>query len=80
MKIKKIALIRPEIEVETSKPLLGWCYIIFNYFRFVKFFKMKVRFVIWSKLLKDAGHIYTKPMWFVSIPKFQVILERNSND
>ena len=72
MKIKKITLLRPEIEVEFYKPFFSWCYFIFAYFRFVKVFKMKYRYDVCSKLMKDAGHVYFKTVWFICIPKFQI--------
>ena len=72
MKIEKIMLLRPEIEVELRKPFFGWCYFILYIFRFVKVFRLKYRIDICSKLLKDAGHVYFRTAWFICIPKFQI--------
>lgn len=36
MKQKKFYVIRPEIEIEYIKPVLGRLYIMLNYWRFVK--------------------------------------------
>lgn len=36
MKIKKFYIIRPEIEIEYKRPILGRLYLILNYWRFIK--------------------------------------------
>lgn len=35
-KLKKLYFIRPEIEIEYIRPVLGRLYIILNYWRFIK--------------------------------------------
>lgn len=68
MKMKKIQLIRPEVNIEFEKPILGRLFFVFFYFRLIKIGKIKYTVNIPSKLMKDAGHVCVKEMWYICIP------------
>lgn len=72
MKIKKINIVRPEVEVEFHKGFVSWCYFVFAYFRFVRIFRMKYNISVYLKLMKNAAHVHFKTLWFICIPKVQI--------
>ena len=61
MKIKKLYIIRPEIEIEYIKhPLLGRLYILFNYWRFIKIgfywvYVYKVYYITFPRIYRKAA-------------------------
>lgn len=73
MKIKKIQIVRPEIEIEYCKPFWGRIYLAFTYPRFVKVVKMKCNINIASKLMENAGNVCIKRIWCICIPKIKVV-------
>lgn len=73
MKIKKINLYRPEIEVKFNRPILARLYLALVFFRFVKIARIKVNINICSKLMKNAGHVTIKKLWYITIPKIKVV-------
>ena len=74
MKLKKLQVLRPEIEVEYQRPILGRLLTFF----FVMKTAVRVRRVIFkieipSKLLKNAGTVYNCKVWYLIIPKIKAV-------
>ena len=73
MKIKKVWLNIPEIEVQCNRPILLRIYLAFVFYRFVKIKRIKLNINISSKIMKNAGHVTIKKIWCISIPKIKVV-------
>ena len=70
MKIKKLQVLRPEITVEYKRPILGRLYFVFAVLpRCIIVKREKINCVVCSKLLKDAGTVFIKKVWYIIIPK-----------
>jgi|GEM_PF-1064275 len=61
-KVKRLHIIRPEIEIEYTKhPILGRLYIMCNYWRFIKFVRCQVlnettHFLAFPRIYRKADH------------------------
>lgn len=53
-KLRKFYIIRPEIEIEYTRPVLGRLYIILNYWRFIKIGRCQI--------LTDTAYYIAFPM------------------
>ena len=74
MNIKKLQVVRPEIEVEYQRPILGRLLTFFWVIpRLVKVKRVGFKIEIPSKLLKDAGTVYIHKVWFLVIPKIKAV-------
>jgi hypothetical protein len=73
MKIKKINLYRPEIEVKFNRPILARLYLVLVFYRFVMIKRLKLNIFITSKIMKNAGHVTIKKCWYIVIPKIKVV-------
>ena len=73
MKIKKINLYRPEIEVKYNRPILARIYLAFVFYRFIKIKRVKLNINIPSKIMRNAGHVTTKKIWCITIAKIKVV-------
>ena len=73
MKVKKIQLCRPEIEVEFAKPIIGRLYFAFVYPRLIKVKRAKISIFVKSQIHKFGGTVYVRKVWFIVIPKIKVV-------
>jgi len=77
MKIKKIQIVRPEIEVEFVKPILGRLYFITLIPKMFMIKKAKINLCIDSKLMPGcAGHVKTHKIWLVCIPRIRKVIDK----
>lgn len=67
MKMKKIQILRPEIDVVFCKPFLGCIFFVVWALTFIKVGKIKYQYKVLST------HIYNKTVWYICIPKFKVV-------
>lgn len=68
MKIKRVQIIRPEIEVEIIKPILGRLYLVMMFPLLIKIKAFDYRFT--RKLYNGmAGIVWRKKCYIVAIPK-----------
>lgn len=74
MKIKKIQIVRPEIEVEFIKPILSRLYFLTVLPKMFMVKKAKLNICIDSALISGyARYVKTKKVWIVCIPKIKVV-------
>lgn len=76
MKIKKFHLLRPEIEVESAKPVIGRLYLALNYPRLIKILPGKIKCPLES-FGGMAGTVWMKKVYFIAIPKVRWIDKRD---
>ena len=73
LKIKRIRIVRPEVQVEFKRPILGRFYFLFMLPKLFVVKKAKINVLFDSKLLPEyAGYVKIIKMWFVGIPKIKV--------
>ena len=63
MKIKRIRIVRPEVQVEFKRPILGRIYFLFMLPKMIMVEKVKMNFVPAIKPVK---------VYFIGIPKIKV--------
>lgn len=64
MKIKKFAIERLEFDVEYVNPIFGRLYLLFNYFKLIKF--AKIQPCIWDNPV-------CKPIYRIYMPKINIV-------
>lgn len=70
MKIKKLQVLRPEITIEYENPILGRLYFVFVVFpRLLTVKRARVKIKFPSKIVKDAGIVFVRKVWYIIIPK-----------
>jgi len=72
LKIKRVQIIRPEVEVCFEKPILGRIYFLFILPRMIKVVKKKMN--VGGYRLNDGTFVNMKPItfYFIGIPKIKV--------
>ena len=72
MKIKRVRIIRPEVEVVFKKPILGRIYFLSVLPRMIKVIKKKMN--VGGYMLPDGKFVNMKPItfYFIGIPKIKV--------
>ena len=76
MKVKKIRLIRPEVEVDFKRPFIGRIYFAFVAFpQLIKIMvkPVKIKFNINPFFPDYAGIVRTYRVFFICIPKIKVV-------
>lgn len=67
-KLKKLSLVRPEIEVEFKQPILGRLWLIVHFPSMIRLVKMPLQ-------MFTMGYQETtlKVIYFLAVPKFKVV-------
>lgn len=74
LKIKKIQIVRPEIEVGFKKPFLSRLYFLTILPKLFIVKKGKLNIYVNSTLLPGhAGHMKIQNVWFIGIPKIKIV-------
>ena len=73
-KLKKLNLLRPEIEVEISRPILGRLWLFVHIPSFCKMFKADVCVNVAGRFgLVDCGRLTLAKVRYICIPKIKVV-------
>jgi hypothetical protein len=73
-KLKKLNLLRPEIEVEFSRPILGRLLLFFRFPSLCKIFKANICVNVAGRFgLVDCGRMTLAKVWYICIPKIKVV-------
>lgn len=78
MKIRKLQIVRPEIEVESARQIFGRLYMALIYPMLIKIKAVKINVTIDRYLYSGApkgmaGTVYTQRIYIVGIPKVRWI-------
>ena len=72
--MKKLNLLRPEIEVETSRPVLGRLCLLAYLPKLIKVYRQNVCVNIAKTFgYVDCGTLTIKKVWYICIPKIKVV-------
>lgn len=71
--MRKIQILRPEIDVVFHKPFLCCIFFAVWALTFIRVGKIKYQYKVRSTFRDNAGHIYNKTVWYICIPKFKVV-------
>lgn len=74
--MKKFRIVRPEIEVESTRPILGRLYLALIFPTLIKVKPCNLQFT----LKRDggmAGTVWTKKVYIIGIPKIHWVDKRN---
>ena len=81
MKLPKIKIVCPGIEVELQRPIIGRLYALIKYPAFCMVRKIKFKIIIPSKIApRYAGHIIWHRMWVICLPKMKFTKGGKDND
>ena len=81
MKFPKIRLLRPEIEVEFIRPIVGRLYLIFKLPALCKVINQKVCINITGKFCNvDCGKVYFKTIHYICIPNIKIKKAKKNNE
>lgn len=70
MKIKRFQVLRPVIEVEYVRPIIGRLYLMLNIPRMIKFTKQKIKCVAnWADGMQGTLSIFN--VYYLCIPKIE---------
>lgn len=71
-KIKKVQIVRPEVDIEFVKPILGRLYFFTIIPKLLMIKKGEIHIYHDSMLLPGcAGHMETRKIWFICVPKIR---------
>lgn len=73
-KLKKLNLLRPEIEVEISRPVLGRLWLFLRFFSFCKVIRATIGVKVEGRIcFADCGSVTLKKVLYICIPKIKVV-------
>ena len=72
MKVNKVRIVRPEVDIEIIKPFIGKLYFAFVVLpQLIKVKRCKIKATL--NLNEYSGTVYTFRIWIVFVPKIKVV-------